>query len=145
MKKILSLVILALLMVAYPDVNGQQEAAIEDCKSYFQSPFVVTGRPFRSILTGDEVAEFHATLFSGTTYRVAVGGGEKSHLIFTMYDSDHNMLFNSQEHGNPPYWDFAVDGYLEAIVETRLDPEMTQSGFAVVMTGIKINDPEAVN
>lgn len=143
MKKTLTLLVALLLWgVALPSAEGQQEAAVDDCKSYFQSPFVITGRPFRSILTGDEVAEFHATLFSGTTYRIAVGGGEKSHLIFAMYDTDHNLLFNSQEHGNAPYWDFAVDGYLEAVVETRLDPEMSQSGFAVVMTGIKINDEE---
>lgn len=121
-------------------VNSQAEAVENSCKACFQHPYIISGRPFKSLLTGDEVAEFHTTLFSGTTYRIAVGNGERSNVIFTVYDTDHNMLFSSKDYGNAPYWDFSVDGYMDCIVEARLDNTVASSGFAIVMTGFKLNE-----
>ncbi len=132
---------LALAALCVPqEVNSQAEAIENSCKACFPHPYIISGRPFRSILTGDEIAEFHATLFSGTTYRIAVGNGEKSNVIFTVYDTNHNMLFSSKDYGNAPYWDFSVDGYMDCIVEAHLDNTVATSGFAIVMTGFKLNE-----
>lgn len=132
---------LALAALCIPqEVNSQAEAIENSCKACFPHPYIISGRPFRSILTGDEVAEFHATLFSGTTYRVAVGNAEKNSVIFTVFDSDHNLLFTSKDYGNVPYWDFSVDGYLDCIIEARLDNTVATSGFAIVMTGFRLNE-----
>ncbi|MBQ3635565.1 MAG: hypothetical protein II951_08135 [Bacteroidales bacterium] len=121
-------------------VNSQADAAENACKAYFKHPYIVTGRPFKALLTGDEVAEFHTTLFSGTTYRVAVGNTDKNYLIFSVYDTDHNLLFTSKDYENASYWDFSVDGYLDCIIEARLDESVSTSGFAIVMTGFKLNE-----
>ena len=91
------------------------------------------------------MAEFRATLFSGTTYRIAVGNADKNNVIFSVYDIDHNLLFSSRDFGNAPYWDFSVDGYMDCIVEAKLDNTITSSGFAIVMTGFKLNDDNALN
>lgn len=132
---------LACAAIAVPtQVNSQAEAIENSCKACFESPFIITGRPFRSLLTGDEVAEFHTTLFSGTTYRIAVGNGEKSNVIFSVYDDDHNLLFTSKDYDNAPYWDFTADGYMDCIVEARLDNTKASSGFAIVMTGFKLTE-----
>ncbi|MDO4461928.1 MAG: hypothetical protein Q4C30_05445 [Bacteroidia bacterium] len=123
-------------------VNGQADAIEANCKGYFQKPFLATNRPYRALVTGDEVAEFRATLFSGTTYRVAAGSTdpEKRYVIFSVYDSERNLLFTNSEYDNAPYWDFAVDGYMDCIIEARLDESVTSSGFVILMTGIKLND-----
>ena len=121
-------------------VNSQAEAIENSCKACFESPFIITSRPFRSLLTGDEVAEFHTTLFSGTTYRIAVGNGEKSNVIFSVYDDDRNLLFTSKDYDNSPYWDFTVDGYMDCIVEARLDNTKASSGFAIIMPGFKLTE-----
>lgn len=121
-------------------VNSQADAIEAQCKACFEYPFVVTGKPFRSLLTGDEVAEFKATLFSSTTYRIAVSSKNSNNIIFSVYDSEHNLLFTNADHNNAPYWDLEVDGYLDCIIEARLDNTKAQSGFAIVMTGIKLNN-----
>lgn len=123
-------------------VNSQAEAIENSCKACFDNSFIITGRPFRSLLTGDEVAEFHTTLFSGTTYRIAVGNGEKSNVIFSVYDDDRNLLYTSKDYDNASYWDFSVDGYMDCIVEARLDNTKTTSGFAILMTGFKLNEDQ---
>ena len=112
-------------------VNSQAEAIENSCKACFESPFIITSRPFRSLLT---------TLFSGTTYRIAVGNGEKSNVIFSVYDDDRNLLFTSKDYDNSPYWDFTVDGYMDCIVEARLDNTKASSGFAIIMTGFKLTE-----
>lgn len=120
--------------------NSQAESIVNSCKAYFQHPYIVTGQPFRALLTGDEVAEFRATLFSGTTYRIAVGNAEHANVIFSVYDVDRNLLFTSRDFDNAPYWDFSVDGFMDCIVEAKLDNTTATSGFAIVMTGFKLND-----
>ncbi len=138
-KNIIAALMLAAITIPQ-EVNSQAEAIENSCKTCFPHPYIISGRPFRSILTGDEVAEFHATLFSGTTYRIAVGNAEKNSVIFTMYDTDHNMLFTSKDYGNAPYWDFTVEGYTDCIVEARLDNTIATSGFAIVMTGFRLSE-----
>ncbi len=141
MKRSCAVAVFAALLAFLPTrVNSQEEVAEATCKTYFEHPYIVTGQPFKSILMGDEVAEFRTTLFSGTTYRIAVGNAESSKVIFSVYDIDHNLLFSSKDYGNAPYWDFSVDGYMECIVEARLDDNEAQSGFVTVMTGFKLNE-----
>ena len=75
----------------------------------------------------------------------ATGNADKNNVIFSVYDIDHNLLFSSRDFGNAPYWDFSVDGYMDCIVEAKLDNTITSSGFAIVMTGFKLNDDNALN
>lgn len=137
--KTLAAIAAALTMTSTP-AGSQAEAIENSCAACFKSPYIITGRPFKSLLTGDEAAEFRATLFSGTTYRIAVGNGEHGNIVFSLYDTDHNLLFASKDHGNAPYWDFSVDGYMDCIVEARLDATKAASGIAIVMTGFKLNE-----
>ena len=133
-----SLAILASLICPI-SVNSQEDALQDSCNQYFTTPFIVTGKPFRALLTGDEIAEFRASLFAGTTYRMAVCGGEKKYLIFSVYDSERNLLFTSKDFENAPYWDFKVEGSLDCIVEAKLDTQKSSSGFAMLMTGFKLD------
>ena len=63
MKKIYFSLVLLLLLLIPTQSNSQAEAVEASCKTCFQAPFIVTGKPFRALLTGDEVAEFNVTLF----------------------------------------------------------------------------------
>ena len=139
-RKAIAAVVMGIAMLAPSPAGSQPEAMESSCRAYFQPPYIVTGRPFRALLTGEESAEFHTTLFSGTTYRIAVGSGGQNYVIFSVYDSDHNLLFTSKDYENAPYWDFSVDGYTDCIVEAKLDNTITNSGFAIVMTGFKLNE-----
>lgn len=142
MKKILCTIFLLAGLLMPSLVSGQADVIESNCKGFFQKPFLATNRPYRALVTGDEVAEFRTTLFSGTTYRIAAGNvdDDKRFVIFSVYDSNRNLLFTNSEYNNAPYWDFTVDGYMDCIVEARLDESVAQSGFVILMTGIKFND-----
>lgn len=140
LKSFLKALFVVCLLAVPVSMNSQAEIIEANCKANFEYPFILTGRPFRALITNDEVAEFRATLFSGTTYRISAGSQGNSYLIFSVYDTDHNLLFTNKDHGNATYWDFEVDGYLDCIVEARLDESITSSGFAILMTGIKLNE-----
>lgn len=140
MKKIYSSLVLLLLLLIPTQGNSQAEAVEASCKACFQAPFIVTGKPFRALLTGDEVAEFNVTFFSGTTYRIAAGSANKNYIIINVFDSDRNLLFSNRDYDNATYWDFTVEGYIDCIVEARLDDSMASSGFAILMTGFKLNE-----
>lgn len=128
------------LLAVPTQMNSQADVIEANCKSNFESPFIITGRPFRALLTGDEVAEFKATFFSGTTYRISVGTQNSNYIIFSVFDNNHNLLFTNKDYDNAEYWDFTVDGYLDCIVEARLDETIASSGFAILMTGFKLNE-----
>lgn len=122
--------------------NSQPEALTQSCETCFQSPYIITGRPFKSILTGDEVAEFNLTLFEGTTYRIAAGSMGDPNIIFSVYDNQRHLLFTNADKQNAPYWDFQATGYIDCLVEARLDNKKTESGFAILMTGFKLNEED---
>lgn len=140
LKKLLKTLFVAGLLAMPINMNSQADVIEANCKANFEYPFIVTGRPFKALLTGDEVAEFKATLFSGTTYRISTGSQDNNYIIFSVYDSEHNLLFTNKDYNNASYWDFDIEGYLDCIVEARLDENIATSGFAILMTGIKLNE-----
>jgi len=118
-------------------LNSQEEAMLNDCVSNIESPYIVSGQPFKAFITDDEIAEFHTTFFSGSTYRIVACSAKEPNIIFSVYDTEHNLLFTNENVGNAPYWDFKVEGSIECIVEARLDKSKASSGIAMILVGFK--------
>jgi len=108
------------------------------CSKHITTEYISDGQQYRCLLLDDETAEFHATLYGGTQYRVsACTGLSDGNLIFRVYDKERNELFNSEEYNNAPYWDFRVKSTLDIIIEAQLDPMSVSSGCAVLLLGFK--------
>ena len=140
LKGILSAIALFGALLFSVDVNSQAEVIEADCRGNFQHPYIVTNQPFKALLAGDEIAEFKLTMFSGTTYRISAGSAGNKYIIFSVFDSNHNLLFTNKDYENASYWDFQVEGYMDCIVEAKLDNSIAQSGFAIIMTGFRLNE-----
>lgn len=141
-KKYITIAVVALCTFWNPfRVNSQEETVETSCRDYFKAPFVATGQPFKALLTGEEVAEFHTSFFAGTTYRIVACQSGENNLIFSVYDSKRNLIFSNKSHENAAYWDFNVLGSLDCIVEARLDPAKKTSGMAMLMVGFKATQP----
>ena len=107
------------------------------CSGHISNEFISDGQQYRSLLLDDQVAEFHATFFGGTIYRIAAcSGREEGHLILRLYDGERNELYSSADHENTPYWDFEVKSTLDVIIEAQLDPTAS-SGCAVLLIGFQ--------
>jgi len=109
------------------------------CAKNMARQFLSDGQEYRALLlNSDETAEFHSTFYGGTTYRVvACSGMGDGNLVFSVFDSDRNLLFTNSDYKNAPYWDFKVNSTLDCIIEARLGGENQGSGCAVVLIGFK--------
>jgi len=120
-------------------IDSQEEALLNNCANNLRSPYIVSGQPFKAFITDDEVAEFHTTFFAGSTYRIMACSTKDKNIIFSVYDTNRNLLFTNATVDNAPYWDFKVEGSLECIVEAKLDTNKTTSGIAMLLVGFKSN------
>ena len=109
------------------------------CAKHLQNQFISDGQQYRALLMNtDETAEFHSTLYGGTLYRIAACSGlSDGNLIFSVYDSERNLLFTNSEFKNAPYWDFKINNTLDCVIEAKLDGAAQGSGRAVVLIGFK--------
>lgn len=108
------------------------------CSENFTKEYLSDGQEYRALLINEQTAEFHLTLYGGSTYRFgACSGMDTGNLIFRLYDQDYNEIFTNKEHDLAPYWDFKVKSTLDIIVEANLNEEKLNSGCAVLLVGFK--------
>ena len=132
-KHIITLIFTALVLFA----NAQIDETTELCSKHIVPPFISDGQQYRALLNGDEVAEFHATFYGGSTYRIsACSGTTDGNLIFSVYDKQRNLLFTNRDYQNSPYWDFKFNSTMECIIEAELEKK-EGSGFAILLIGFK--------
>lgn len=113
------------------------DSIVSLCGQHMSGEYISDGQVYNALLNNDEVAEFHTTFFGGSTYRIAAQSGfTDGNLIFTVRDSERNLLFSSDDFSNAPYWDFQVNSTVDCIIEAKLNPEVS-SGCAVLLIGFK--------
>lgn len=109
------------------------------CAKHLENQFISDGQQYKALLmNADETAEFHTTLYGGTLYRIAACSGlTDGNLIFSVYDTERNLLFTNSEYKNAPYWDFKIKNSLDCVIEAKLNGSAAGSGRAVVLIGFK--------
>ena len=139
MKRI-TLILTLLFMFAFfsNQAKAQIDSTIQLCQSHMNLPFLSDGQSYTSLLNGDEVAEFYATFYGESTYRiVGYSGTSDGNLIFSVYDQERNLLFTNNDFENIPYWDFEFDYTMDCIIEAKLDAKFVTSGIAVLLIGFQ--------
>lgn len=133
-----SLSLIALSLLLSTTLWSQCDTIASICSENFTNEYLSDGQEYRALLVDDQVAEFHLTLYGGSTYRFGACSGLKGgNLIFRMFDSERNELFNNEKHELSPYWDFEVKSTLDIIIEANLNQEKVSSGCAVLLVGFK--------
>ena len=134
-------ILLLIFFASFSFANAQVDKTIQLCEKYLVPPFISDGQEYRSLLNNDEVAEFHMTLYGGTTYRIIACSGEKEgNIIFSIYDKDKNLLFTNRDHKNSPYWDFKITNTIKIVVESELKKQENNSGFVFISLAFKQNN-----
>lgn len=117
---------------------SQADTLLNFCASNLTTDYISDGQQYISLLNGDEIAEFRATFYGGSTYRLAgCSGLSNGNLIFSVYDSERNEIFTNRNYKNAPYWDFKFTSTMECIIEAQLDPKGPPSGLAILLIGFK--------
>ena len=139
MKKLRNYIITILILFSINvNVLAQADTLIKFCSQNLTTNYISDGQQYISLLNGDEIAEFRATFYGGSTYRiVACSGLTNGNLIFSVYDKERNELFSNRNHKNAPFWDFKFNSTMECIIEAQLDPKGLESGIAILLIGFK--------
>lgn len=136
MRKVILALVVSLAFVA--EVSAQCDSIASICAKNVTANYISDGQSYRALLNGDEVAEFRATFYGGSTYRIAgCSGFTDGNLIFSIYDEDHNRLFTSSDHKNTPYWDFKFTSTVDCTIEAKLNSNNVKSGCAALVIGFK--------
>jgi hypothetical protein len=139
-KGILKLVFIVGCVLTINSATAQISDTIASaCARHLENQFISDGQQYRALLMNtDETAEFHSTLYGGSTYRIAACSGlTDGNLVFSVYDNERNLLFTNSEFKNAPYWDFKIKNTLDCIIEARLSTGSEGSGRAVLLIGFK--------
>jgi len=117
--------------------SAQMDATMEICSKYIVPPFISDGQQYRALLNKDEIAEFRATFYGGSTYRiVACSGQTEGNIIFSLYDKERNLLYSNKDFEVSTYWDFKFVSTIDCIIEAELEGGQS-SGFAFLLIGFK--------
>ncbi|MCK5822549.1 MAG: hypothetical protein KAG95_00995 [Bacteroidales bacterium] len=137
MRKLLYIfLLLSLNFVFSSKVSAQIDSISNLCSGYLKPPYISDGQQYSALLNGDEIAEFHATFYGGSTYRiVGFSGLQKGNLAITVYDQERNVLFSNKDYDNIPYWDFKFNSSMDCIIEAKIDSKNITSGIAVLLIG----------
>ena|ERR1700722_4370450 len=139
--RITLLVVFCGLMFSCISASAQCDSIATSCaKRNLEPSFISDGQQYRALLVNaDETAEFHVTFYGGTIYRLAACSGmTDGNLIFTIYDSQRNVLFTNGQYQNAPYWDFTIKSTVDCIIDAQLNPTTNAgSGCAVILIGFK--------
>ncbi len=136
--KILTTLLIAIGIFLHQNTSAQCDSVAIACQNFISEHYISDGQVYRSLLSGDDVAEFQTTLFAGNTYRIAVcSGTDDTNLIFRLSDQERNMLFSNTDYNKESYWDFYVENTMPVTVEVMLDNSRNESGCAVVVIGFK--------
>ena len=134
MKKILLILLISFLTNNFS--YSQLDTIMELCTKHMVTPYISDGQQYKALLNNDEIAEFHATFYGGSTYRiVGFSGLQKGNLAITVYDEERNILFSNTDYENIPYWDFKFNSTLNCIIEAKLDSKNLTSGITVLLIG----------
>ena len=119
-------------------VYSQCDSVAKHCQSHLGTKYISDGQQCRSFLTGDEVAEFEATFFGGSKYRLcACTGGIDGNVIFRLWDMERNLIFDNNDHQNVSYWDFEFKSTMDCIIEIQLESTTSPSGCALLLIGFE--------
>jgi len=117
---------------------AQADTLVSVCNKYMKLPFISDGQQYQTILSDDETAEFHAVFYGGSTYRIiGCSGLKERELIYTITDTEHNVLYTNKDFANAPYWDFKFMNTMDCVIEAKLKSKNSGSGFAIIMIGFR--------
>jgi len=142
------LIILSLALLAGISVQAQEACdQMDKIAANFLSPnkenkslFISDGQIYSAFFSGDadEEAEFAATLYGGSIYRVSATAGSKdNYVIFELKDIEGNILFTNKDHQNSPYWDFKIESTIDVHIIMKLDSKKKDQGCATMLIGFK--------
>lgn len=118
--------------------SAQIEQLQNICSLYFSPEFISDGQQYFAPLKPDQKTEFRTTFFQDNTYRVvACSNVRKGDVIFSVYDTEKNLLFTNSSYEYTPYWDFRFSSTITCIIQVDVKSAKFNPGFVMLLIGYK--------
>ena len=103
------LLIFLSFIVFLPSIGNAQIEQLENiCSLYFPPEYITDGQEYFAPLKPDQKIEFRTTFFGDNTYRiVGCTNLRKGKLVFSVFDTDKNLLFTNESFDYSPFWDLS--------------------------------------
>jgi hypothetical protein len=119
--------------------NAQIEQLQNICSLYFSPEFISDGQEYFAPLKPDQNVEFRTTFFGGNTYRiVACTNVRRGNLVFSVFDTEKNLLFTNANYDNSPYWDFQFASTVTCIIRVNVKSATFVPGYVMLLIGYKL-------
>lgn len=120
------------LCFAQPDDFGAK------CKQNFPSQYISDGQEYCAPLKSDQKIEFKTTFFGNNQYRLVactnITGGD---LVFSVFDTDKNLLFSNENYDYSPYWNFSFTSTVTCIIQVDVKQNKFKPGYVMMLIGYK--------
>ncbi len=117
---------------------SQVEQLQNICSLYFSPEYVSDGQEYFASLKPDQKVEFRTTFYGDNTYRiVACTNLKKGDLVFTVFDTEKNLLFSNVNYNYSQYWDFKFASTITCIIQVDIKNIKFTPGFVMLMIGYK--------
>jgi hypothetical protein len=140
MKKYIIILIGTILLVFLftGKANSQVSQLQHICSLYFSPEYITDGQEYFAQLNPDQKVEFKTTFFSENTYRiVACTNLKRSDVIFSVYDTEKNLLFTNASYNYSPYWDFRFASTVTCVIQVDVRSQKFTPGYVMLLIGYK--------
>jgi hypothetical protein len=108
------------------------------CSLYFSPEYISDGQEYFAQLKPDQKTEFRTTFFGDNTYRiVACTNLKRSDVVFSVFDTEKNLLFSNANYEYTPYWDFKFSSTVTCIIQVDVKSEKFVPGYIMLLIGYK--------
>ncbi len=137
--KILCFTILtSVLLFAAKPALSQVEQLQNICSLYFSPEYISDGQEYFATLKPDQKVEFRTTFYGDNTYRVvACTNLKKGDLVFTVFDTEKNLLFTNASYKYSQYWDFKFCSTITCIIQVDVKNIKFTPGYVMLLIGYK--------
>jgi hypothetical protein len=137
-KKICFTIFAILLSFLVKPAFAQVEQLQNICSLYFSPEYVSDGQEYFASLKPDQKVEFRTTFYGDNTYRiVACTNLKKGDLVFTVFDTEKNLLFSNASYNYSQYWDFKFASTITCIIQVDVKNIKFTPGYVMLLIGYK--------
>lgn len=134
----LYIILVSVLSFTSKPVLSQVEQLQNICSLYFSPEYISDGQEYFASLKPDQKVEFRTTFYGENTYRiVACTNLKKGDLVFTVFDTEKNLLFTNASYNYSQYWDFKFSSTITCIVQVDVKNIKFTPGFVMLLIGYK--------
>ncbi len=128
--------LISLLSTTY--LYCQENTSISQCDKLLNSGYISSGQEYRAKLDENNKAKFFTTFYGDSNYRIiACTDNKEIPLIFSVYDSEKNLLFCNRDYNYTSYWNFSFTSTVDCVIEIELKNDKRVKDEVLLLIGFK--------